>query len=156
MYLNATLFAQIIVFLILALFTMKFIWPPLMKALDDRAAKIADGLAAAEQGKLSLNEADKRSAEILQVGRNKVTELVAHAEKNAQQMIDEARAQAKIEADKVIASAKAEIEQEAQRAREALRDSVATLAMAGAEKILMREIDAKAHADLLTAIKAEL
>ena len=156
MYLNATLFAQITVFIILALFTMKYVWPPIVKALDDRATKITEGLAAAERGKQSLDLAAKNSADTIRDGKKKVVELLVQAEKQSQQIIDEAKAQARIEADRVIAGAKAEIEQEAARAKEALRERVAELAVAGAEKILRREIDAKAHADLLARIKQDL
>ena len=156
MYVNATLVAQLVVFFILAWFTMKFVWPPIVKALDERATKIAEGLAAAERGKQSLELASKHSAETIREGKEKVVELLVQAEKQSQQIIEEAKAQARIEADKVIAGAKAEIEQEAARAKEALRERVADLAVAGAEKILRREIDAKAHADLLTAIKRDL
>ena len=156
MYLNATLFAQITVFIILALFTMKFVWPPIVKALDERATKIADGLAAAERGKQSLELAAKNSADAIRQGKTKVAEMIVQAEAQSQKIIEEAKAQARIEADKVIAGAKAEIEQEAARAREALRGRVAELAVAGAEKILRREIDAKAHADLLAQIKQDL
>lgn len=156
MNLNATLFAQLVVFFILAWFTMKFVWPPIVKALDERATKIADGLAAAERGKHDLELATKRSAESLREGKEKAADLLAQAEKRAAQIIEEAKANAKVEADRVIAGAKAEIEQEALRAKEALRDKVTTLAIAGAEKILRREIDAKAHADLLAAIEQDL
>ena len=156
MYVNATLVAQLVVFFILAWFTMKFVWPPIVKALDERATKIAEGLAAAERGKQSLELASKHSAETIREGKEKVVELLVQAEKQSQQIIEEAKAQARIEADKVIAGAKAEIEQEAARAKEALRERVADLAVAGAEKILRREIDAKAHADLLTAINRDL
>lgn len=156
MNLNATLFAQLAVFFILAWFTMKFVWPPIMKALDDRATKIADGLAAAERGKQSLDLAAKHSAETLREGKDKVAEILAQAEKRGQQIIEDAKTQAKVEADKVVAGAKAEIEQEAARVKESLRERVAELAVAGAEKILRREIDAKAHADMLTAIKQDL
>ncbi|SDG70795.1 F0F1 ATP synthase subunit B [Propionivibrio dicarboxylicus] len=156
MYVNATLVAQLVVFFILAWFTMKFVWPPIVKALDERATKIAEGLAAAERGKQSLELASKRSAETVREGKEKVVELLVQAEKQSQQIIEEAKAQARIEADKVIAGAKAEIEQEAARAREALRERVADLAIAGAEKILRREVDAKAHADLLAQIKQDL
>ena len=156
MYVNATLVAQLVVFFILAWFTMKFVWPPIVKALDERATKIAEGLAAAERGKQSLELAAKHSAETVREGKEKVVELLVQAEKQSQQIIEEAKAQARIEADKVIAGAKAEIEQEAARAREALRGRVAELAVAGAEKILRREIDAKAHADLLAQIKQDL
>lgn len=156
MNLNATLFAQLAVFFILAWFTMKFVWPPIVKALDERATKIADGLAAAERGKHDLELATKRSAEALREGKEKSAELLAQAEKRAAQIIEEAKAQAKIEADRIIAGAKAEADQEAVRAKEALRGQVATLAIAGAEKILRREIDAKAHAALLAAIEQDL
>lgn len=156
MNLNATLFAQLVVFFILALFTMKFVWPPIVKALDERAKKIADGLAAAERGKHDLELATKRSADALREGKEKAAELLAQAEKRAAQIIEEAKASAKVEADRVVAGAKAEIDQEALRAKESLRDQVATLAVAGAEKILRREINAQAHADLLAAIKQDL
>jgi len=154
--LNSTLFAQLVVFFILALFTMKFVWPPIVKALDERARKVADGLAAAERGKHDLELATKRSVEALREGKEKSSELLAQTEKRAAMMIEEAKAQAKIEADRIVASGKAEAEQEALRAKEILRDQVAALAVSGAEKILRREIDAKAHADLLSAIKQEL
>ena len=156
MYLNATLFAQIAVFIILALFTMKFVWPPIVKALDERAAKIADGLAAAERGQHSLDLAAKRSAETVREGRVKMGEIIAQAEKEAQRIIEEAKHQAKLEAEKTVLAAKAEIELETTRAREALRERVADLAVAGAEKILLREVDAKAHAEILAAIKQDL
>ncbi len=156
MYVNATLVAQLVVFFILAWFTMKFVWPPIVKALDERATKIAEGLAAAERGKQSLELAAKHSAETVREGKERVVELLVQAEKQSQQIIEEAKAQARIEADKVIAGAKAEIEQEAARAREDLRERVAELAVAGAEKILRREIDAAAHADLLARIRQDL
>ena len=156
MYVNATLFAQLVVFFILAWFTMKFVWPPIVKALDERAAKIADGLAAAERGKQSLDLAAKHSAETVREGKEKVAELLQQADKQSQQIIEAAKAQAHIEAEKIILGAKAEIEQEAARAREGLRERVAELAMAGAEKILRQEIDARKHADMLARIKQEL
>ncbi len=156
MYVNATLVAQLVVFFILAWFTMKFVWPPIVKALDERATKIAEGLAAAERGKQSLDLAAKNSAETVRAGKEKVAELLIQAEKQSQQIIEEAKAQARIEADKVIVGAKAEIEQEAARAKEALRERVAELAVAGAEKILRREVNAQAHADLLAKIKQDL
>ena len=133
MYLNATLFAQIAVFIILALFTMKFVWPPIMKALDDRATKIAEGLAAAERGRQSLDLAAKHSAETVREGKEKVAEVLVQAELRAQQIIEDAKVQARFEAEKVVAGAKAEIEQEAARVKETLRERVAELAVAGAE-----------------------
>ena len=156
MNLNATLFAQLAVFFVLAWFTMKFVWPPVTKALDERTTKIAEGLAAAERGRQSLELAAKHSSETIREGKEKVAEIIAQAEKRALQMIEDAKLQAKVEADKVVAGAKAEIEQEAARVKENLRERVAELAVAGAEKILRREIDAKAHADMLAAIKQEL
>lgn len=156
MNLNATLVAQLAVFFILAWFTMKFVWPPIVKALDERAKKIADGLAAAERGKLDLELATKRSADALREGKEKAGDVISQADKRAQQLIEEAKQTAKVEADRIIAAAKGEIEQEAARAKEALREQVAQLAVAGAEKILRREVDAKAHADILTAIKQDL
>ena len=156
MYLNATLLAQVTVFIILALFTMKFVWPPVVKALDERAAKISEGLAAAERGRQSLDLAAKHSAETMREGKEKVAELIAQAERRAEQIIEEAKAQARVEAEKVVASAHVEIEQDSARIREALRERVAELAVAGAEKILRREVDAKAHADILAIIKQDL
>ena len=156
MNLNATLVAQLVVFIILALFTMKYVWPPIMKALDERATKIAEGLAAAERGRQSLDLAAKHSAETMREGKEKVAEIIVQAEKRGQQIIEEAKAQARVEADKVVAGAKAEIEQEAARVKESLRERVAELAVAGAEKILRREIDAKVHADMLATIKQDL
>jgi F-type H+-transporting ATPase subunit b len=156
MNLNSMLFAQIVVFFILAWFTMKFVWPPIVKALDERAKKVADGLAAAERGKQDIELATRRSAEALRAGKEKSAEVLGQAEKRAAQIIEEAKAQARIEAERVIAGAKAEIEQETLRAKENLRDQVAALAVAGAEKILRREINAKAHADLLVAIQQDL
>ncbi len=156
MNLNATLFAQLIVFFILVWFTMKFVWPPITKALDDRAKKIADGLAAAERGQHELELAGKRSAEVLREGKEKSADVVAAAERRAVQIIEDAKAQAKVEADRIVTAARADVEQEVVRAREQLRDQVAALAVAGAEKILRKEINAGAHADILVAIKQGL
>ena len=156
MYVNATLVAQLVVFFILAWFTMQFVWPPIVKALDERAKKIADGLAAAERGKHDLELATKRSTEALREGKEKAAELIANAEKRGAQLIEEAKLTAKVEADRIVAGAKAEIEQEAVRAKEALREQVATLVVSGAEKILSREINAQAHADILATIKQDL
>ena len=156
MNLNATLFAQLVVFFILAWFTMQFVWPPIVKALDERAKKIADGLAAAERGKHDLELATKRSTEALREGKEKAAELLAQAEKRAAQVVEEAKVTAKAEADRIVAGAKAEIDQEAVRAKESLREQVSTLVVAGAEKILRREINAQAHADILATIKQDL
>lgn len=156
MNLNATLFAQLVVFFILAWFTMQFVWPPIVKALDERAKKIADGLAAAERGKQDLELATKRSTDALREGKEKASELIANAEKRAAQLIEEAKAAAKVEADRIVSGAKAEIEQEAVRAKEQLREQMSVLVVSGAEKILRREINAQAHADILATIKQDL
>jgi F-type H+-transporting ATPase subunit b len=155
-YLNATLLAQICVFIILALFTMKFIWPPVVKALDERAARISEGLAEAERGRQSLAQAGQTAAETIRGGREKAAGLIAEAEKRAGQIIEKARNDARVEAEKVMAAARDEIEQEEARMRATLRGRVADLAVAGAEKILRREVDAKAHAGLLASIGQDL
>ena len=156
MNINATLIAQLIVFGILVWFTMKFIWPPVIKALDERANKIAEGLAAAERGKSDFEQAEKRAAAILAEGRQQVAEMVANADKRAAEIMEAAKQQASDEAAKILAQARADVAQEANRAREALRNQVGILAVKGAEQILRREIDANAHADLLGALKQEL
>ena len=156
MSINATLIGQAIWFAIFIWITMKYVWPPLQKAMADRQTQIAEGLAAAERGKHEQELAAKRSADALREAKEKSAELVAQAEKRAQQIIEEAKGNAKVEADKVVAGAKAEIDQEVNRAKEGLRQQVSALAIAGAEKILRKEIDAKAHAAMLTTIAKEL
>ena len=156
MNLNATLFAQLIVFGILVWFTMRFVWPPIVKALDERAEKVAEGLAAAERGKSDFEQAEKRVAEILAEGRTQVTDMVTNAEKRAAQIVEEAKEQAAGEAARIMAQAKADVAQEANRAREALREQVAVLAVKGAESILRSEVDASRHAQMLASLKQEL
>jgi F-type H+-transporting ATPase subunit b len=156
MNLNATFIAQMVVFLILALFTMKFVWPPLMKALDDRAKKIAEGLAAADKGKADLAAAHRRVEDELAKTRNEQQARMADAEKQAQAIIDKAKKDAEGEKARILAQAKAEAEQEVQRARDTLRNSVADLAVKGAEQILRREVNAGVHGDLLNQLKAQL
>jgi F-type H+-transporting ATPase subunit b len=156
MNLNATLFAQFVVFFILALFTMKFVWPPLMNALDERAKKIADGLAAAERGKLEMAAAEKRVQSELASANDAVQKRIADAEKRAQAIIEDAKRVAAEEAARIVASARADAEQQVSQARDALRSQVATLAVQGAEQILKREIDPTAHAALLNQLKTEL
>jgi len=153
---NLTLLAQVIAFLAFIWFTAKFVWPPLMRAIEARQKQIADGLAAAERGRQELEQAAKRTEEILLEARQKAQELLTQADKRATQIVDEAKSTAKVEGERLIAGAKAEIGQEVSRAKEMLRAQVAVLAVAGAEKILRREVDAKAHADLLQAVQAEL
>ena len=156
MNLNATLFAQMVVFFILWWVVAKFVWPPLVKALDERATKVADGLAAAERGKADLESAKKRAEQALSEARNEGSQRIADAEKRAQLSAEEIKANAQAEAARIIAQAKAEAEQQVSRARDALRAEVATLAVKGAEQILRREVDAKAHGQLLDQLKAEL
>jgi F-type H+-transporting ATPase subunit b len=156
MSITATFIIQMIVFLILVGFTMKFIWPPITAALDARAKKIADGLSAADKAKAELNNANKRIEEQLSAARTDATQRLADAERLAQSMVEEAKTRASAEAAKIIAAAKAEAEQEAMKAREALREQVAALAVKGAEKILRREVNAGVHAELLTRLKTEL
>ena len=156
MNLNATLFAQLIVFFVLVWFTMRFVWPPIAKALDERADKIAEGLAAAERGKSDFEQAEKKVAELMAQGRNQVAEMVTNAEKRAAQIVEEAKGQASTEAARITAQAKADVEQEANRAREALREQVAALAVKGAESILRREVDVQQHAQILSTLKQEL
>ena len=156
MNLNATLLAQIVVFVILWWFTMKFVWPPITKALDDRAKLVASGLAAADKAKLELQSANKRVEEQLVQSRNETAKLLADAEKRAQAIVDEAKRRAEDEGAKIVAAAKAEAQQQSIQAREALRSQVAALAVKGAEQILKREVNAGVHAELLTRLKTEL
>jgi F-type H+-transporting ATPase subunit b len=156
MNINFTLFAQAIVFTAFIWFTVKFVWPPLLRAIEARQKTIADGLAAADQGRKSLESSSRQAEQAITDARNRAAEILSQAEKRGAQMVDEARGAAKDEAGREKAAAKAEIEQERTRAREQLRDQVASLAIAGAEKILRREVDAKAHAQLLDDIKRQL
>ncbi|QHI99100.1 F0F1 ATP synthase subunit B [Xylophilus rhododendri] len=156
MSINATLFVQAIVFLILVWFTMKFVWPPIAKALDERAQNIAEGLAAADRAKSDLVAANQRVEKELAETRNATATRLADAERRAQAIIEEAKARASEEGSKIVAAAHAEAEQQSVRAREALREQVAVLAVKGAEQILQKEVDANVHADLLARLKTEL
>jgi F-type H+-transporting ATPase subunit b len=156
MNLNATLLAQAVVFAVFIWLTAKLIWPHLTRAIEARQKTIADGLAAAEQGKRALEQSTRQADESISQARSRAAEVLAQAEKRAAQMVEEARNAAKEEGNREKAAAKAEIEQQVTRAREQLRDQVASLAVAGAEKILRREVDAKAHGDLLDSIKRQL
>ena len=156
MNINATLFLQAIVFAILVWFTMKFVWPPITKALDERAQKIADGLAAADKAKAELANANKRVEAELASSRNETATRLADAERRAQTIVEEAKARAVEEGNRIIAAAKAEAEQQSVKARDALREQVAALAVKGAEQILRREVNAGVHADLLSRLKTEL
>ena len=156
MNINATLFLQAIVFAILVWFTMKFVWPPITKALDERAQKIADGLAAADKAKAELSSANKRVEAELATSRNETAGRLADAERRAQTIVEEAKVRASEEANRIIAAAKAEAEQQSVKARETLRDQVAALAVKGAEQILRKEVNPGVHADLLSRLKTEL
>ncbi len=156
MNINATFFIQMIVFLILVGFTMKFVWPPIAAALDERAKKIREGLSAADRAKAELAIANKRVEEQLSSARTDAAQRLADAERLAHSMVEEAKGRASEEGAKIVAAAHAEADQEASRARETLREQVAALAVKGAEQILRREVDAKVHADLLGQLKAEL
>jgi F-type H+-transporting ATPase subunit b len=153
---NLTVIAQAVAFALFIWFTVKFVWPPMLRAIEARQKQIADGLAAAEQGKKSLESSSKQAEQAIQAARVRAAEIISQAEKRDAQMVEAAKVAAKEEGDREKAGAKAEIEQQAQRAREQLRDQVAALAVAGAEKILRREVDAKAHAELLDGIKKQL
>jgi len=156
MDINASLIGQAITFAILVWFTMKFVWPPLVKALDERASRIADGLSAADRARQDLENAEKMAADKLREAKARAAEVIAQAEKRSAQIVDEAKGQAKVESERLLVGAQAEIEQQIQHAKEALRQQVAELAIVGAEKILLREVDQNKHADLLSSIKAQL
>ncbi len=156
MNINATLFLQAVVFAILVWFTMKYVWPPITKALDERAHKIADGLAAADKAKSELSSANKRVEAELATSRTETAARLADAERRGQVIVEEAKAKATEEGSKIIAAAKAEAEQQSIKAREALREQVAALAVKGAEQILRKEVNAGVHADLLGRLTTEL
>jgi len=153
---NLTLITQMLAFAAFILFTVKIVWPYLLRAIEERQKTIADGLAAAEQGKRTLEISTREAEEAIKQARARTAEIIAQAEKRAAQMIDEARTQAKEEGNREKAAAQAEIEQQVSRAKEALREQVAALAVTGAERILRREVDAKTHTDLLARLKQEM
>ena len=156
MSINATFFAQLAVFFLLVVFTMKLVWPPIAGALDERAQKISDGLADADKAKIELQTANKRVEDVLLKTRNESTVRLADAERRAHSMVEEAKVKAAEEGVKIVAAAKVEAEQQTLKAREQLREQVAALAVKGAEQILRREVNASVHADLLSRLKTEL
>lgn len=156
MNLNVTMIAQAVTFFVFIWFCKKLIWPFLIRAIEVRQKQIADGLAAAEEGRQSLERSAKQADEAIAQARGRANEIVVQAEKRASQMIEEAKASAKVEGERLVAGAKAEIDQEVSRAKETLRSQVAALAVAGAEQILKREVDAKAHAEMLAAVQRQL
>ncbi|MEK6591596.1 MAG: F0F1 ATP synthase subunit B [Pseudomonadota bacterium] len=156
MNLNVTMIAQAVTFLVFIWFCKVLIWPHLIRAIEARQKQIADGLAAAEEGKQSLERSAKQADQAIARSRDRANEIVAQADMRASQMIEEAKSAAKSEGERLIAGAKAEIDQEVSRAKEILRTQVAALAVAGAEQILKREVDPKAHADMLAALQRQL
>lgn len=156
MNINLTLFAQAFVFLAFILFTWRFVWPPLMKAVTDRQNRIADGLAAAEKGARSLADASVQTEETLKQARAQAQEILAGANKQATQLVDQAKVQAKTEGDRIVAAAHDEVVREVTKAKETLRKQVGELAVLGAAKILKREVNAQAHADVLSDLAARV
>ena len=156
MNINMTLIGQTITFVVFVWFCMKFVWPPIMNALEQRKKKIADGLAAAERGQHEQELAEKKAAERLKDAKGQAADIIAQAQKRASEIVDEAKDDARTEADRIKAGANAEIEQEINKAREELRGQVSAIAIASAEKILLREIDAKQHDDILGKLADEL
>jgi F-type H+-transporting ATPase subunit b len=156
MDINFTLVMQAVAFAAFIWFTAKFVWPPLMGAIETRQKQIADGLAAGEEGKQSLANAERRIADMLTEAKTRSSDIITQGEKLKSETVEAAKQEAKAEAERILTAARSEIQQELQRAKEALRDRVSDLAVAGATKILQREVDAKAHADLLASIQREL
>jgi len=154
--LNLTMFAQMVLFVLFIVGAKKLAWPLMLEKIEERQKLIADGLAEAERGRSSLADAQKQTEVLLRDARARAQEIVLSAEKSASQRVEESKAQAKAEGERLVAAAKASIEQEVQSAKQQLRDQVALLAVSGAEKILRREVDAKAHADMLNQLKAQL
>ncbi len=153
---NATIIGQVLGFLVLVWFTWKFVWPPLLGAIEERQKKIAAGLAAADRGQKDLEDAKVKAGESMREARERAVQLVDQAQKRGNELIDEAKQTAIAEGERLVSAARAEVSTEAARARDALRREVATLAVAGAGRLLGREVDAKAHADLLDQLAAEL
>lgn len=156
MNINLTLFGQLISFAVFVWFTMKFVWPPITKAMDERKTKIADGLAAAERGQHEQELGEKRATQLIGEAKAQASEIVAQAQKRASEIVEEAKGSAKDEAARIVDAAQSEVEQEVSKARETLRGQVVELAVAGAGKILDREIDADAHRDVVDKIAASL
>jgi F-type H+-transporting ATPase subunit b len=156
MDLNLTMLAQAIAFFIFFWFSKKYVWPPLMSAIAERQSKIAEGLNAAEAGKRALVEAEAKTESVMKDARDRSQSMFSDGERRANQIIEQAKLTAKTEADRILAAAQEQIQLELNKAKSGLREQVAQLAVAGAEKILKREINAAAHADMLTELKAQL
>ncbi len=156
MGINLTLVGQMLTFLVFIWFTKKFVWPPVMKAMEERRAKIADGLAAAERGQKALEEADAQVAERLREARQQASQIIEQAERRGSEIVEEAREEARQQGERILAQAQAEIEQETHRVRESLRGEVAAIALAGAQEILEKEIDPGSHRELLDKLASQL
>ncbi|BDZ73842.1 MULTISPECIES: F0F1 ATP synthase subunit B [Methylophaga] len=156
MNINATIIGQMIAFAIFIAFCMKYVWPPIMQALEERKKKIADGLAAAERGRHEQELAEKRAQQVIHEAKEQANEIVAQATKRGNQIVDESKDNARVEGERILSAAKAEIEQEANRARDELKSQVGSIALAGAGKIVGREIDEKAHTDLLDELVSQI
>ncbi|EGL54279.1 MAG: F0F1 ATP synthase subunit B [Pseudomonadota bacterium] len=156
MNINATIIGQMIAFAIFIAFCMKYVWPPIMQALEERKKKIADGLAAAERGRHEQELAEKRAQQVIHEAKEQANEIVAQATKRGNQIVDESKDNARVEGERILTAAKAEIEQEANRARDELKSQVGSIALAGASKIVGREIDEKAHTDLLDELVSQI
>jgi F-type H+-transporting ATPase subunit b len=156
MNINATIIGQIIAFAVFVAFCMKYVWPPIMQALEERKKKIADGLAAAERGRHEQELAEKRAQQVIHEAKEQASEIVSQAQKRGNEIVDESKANARVEGERILNSAKAEIDQEANRARDELKSQVGGIALAGAGKILGREIDEKAHTDLLDELVSRI
>jgi F-type H+-transporting ATPase subunit b len=156
MNINATIIGQMIAFAVFVAFCMKYVWPPIMQALEERKKKIADGLAAAERGRHEQELAEKRAQQVIQEAKEQANEIVSQAQRRGNDIVDESKNNARVEGERILNSAKAEIEQEANRARDELKSQVGSIAVAGAGKILGREIDEKAHTDLLDELVSRI
>lgn len=156
MSINATLIGQMITFALLVWFTMKYVWPPLMQALEERKKKIADGLASAEKGKHEMELAEKRATALLRDAKDQAAEIVNLAQKRANEVVEESKQSAKEEGERIVAAAKAEIERELQQAKEGLRQQVAVLAISAAEQILQKEVDQKKHREIIDNLGKQL
>jgi len=156
MNINLTLIGQSITFFVFIWFCYKYIWPPLISALDERRKKIADGLAAAEHGRHEQELAEERAKEILREAKDQAGEIISRAEKRSAEIVDEARDDARAEGERLLVAARAEIDQEVNRAKEELRGKVVSIAVAGAGKVLEREVDEATHAQLLNKLAAEI
>jgi len=156
MNINATLIGQAIAFFLFVVFCMKYVWPPILRALEERKKKIADGLAAAEHGKHSQLLAEERAKELLREAKEQAGEIITRADKRAAEIVDEAKDDARAEGGRMLTAARAEIDQEVNRVKEDLRGQVVSIALAGASKVLGREVDETAHAELLDKLAAEI